>query len=354
MRDMINKHKTVADPHYCVRVTSDEGKPGRDLLERFQDNDKDIPTILTSSQMLTTGVDARNVRNIVLDRAIGSMVEFKQIVGRGTRIFDGKDYFTILDFRGATNKFYDEDWDGDPVEVEVAPAADTEESSPTEYAPPAGTTDDNPATGPGCLETREPAEQLTVRLSDSRELKVIDVEIRYIDENGRPLSAQQFVERLMRKLPGLFSSVEELRETWSDPDQREILLNKLAQAGFDREQLATLRRMFAAEESDLFDLLAFLAFEQPMQKRRARAEATRDKTAFFARFDQQPARDFLDFVLSRYEETGVSELSRDRIPGLIKMSGLGTTRDASQAFGGSPANVLAAFRDLQHELYHNL
>ena len=354
MRDMINKHKTVADPHYCVRVTSDEGKPGRDLLERFQDNDKDIPTILTSSQMLTTGVDARNVRNIVLDRAIGSMVEFKQIVGRGTRIFDGKDYFTILDFRGATNKFYDEDWDGDPVEVEVAPAADTEESSPTEYAPPAGTTDDNPATGPGCLETREPAEQLTVRLSDSRELKVIDVEIRYIDENGRPLSAQQFVERLMRKLPGLFSSVEELRETWSDPDQREILLNKLAQAGFDREQLATLRRMFAAEESDLFDLLAFLAFEQPMQKRRARAEATRAKTAFFARFDQQPARDFLDFVLSRYEETGVSELSRDRIPGLIKMSGLGTTRDASQAFGGSPANVLAAFRDLQHELYHNL
>jgi type I restriction enzyme R subunit len=92
MRDMINKHKAVSDPKYCVRVTSDEGKIGRDLLELFQDNDKDIPTILTSSQMLTTGVDARNVRNIVLDRVIGSMVEFKQIVGRGTRVFEGKDY----------------------------------------------------------------------------------------------------------------------------------------------------------------------------------------------------------------------------------------------------------------------
>lgn len=354
MRDMINKHKTVADPYYCVRVTSDEGKPGRDLLERFQDNDKDIPTILTSSQMLTTGVDARNVRNIVLDRSIGSMVEFKQIVGRGTRIFDGKDYFTIVDFRGATNRFYDEDWDGDPVSVETSATLGTDDPQPTGYAGHPAEDGGGFSTGHGGLETREPTEKLTVRLSDTREFKVIDVEIRYIDENGRPLSAQQFVERLMVKLPGLFSSAEELRETWSDPDQREMLLNKLTQTGFDGEQLATLRRMFAAEESDLFDLLAFLAFEQPMEKRRTRAEATRANTAFFEQFDQKPARDFLYFVLNRYEETGVSELARDRMPGLIKMSGLGTTRDASQAFGGSPANVLAAFRHLQHELYHCL
>lgn len=354
MRDMINKHKTVADPYYCVRVTSDEGKPGRDLLERFQDNDKDIPTILTSSQMLTTGVDARNVRNIVLDRAIGSMVEFKQIVGRGTRIFDGKDYFTIVDFRGATNRFYDEDWDGDPVDIETSAISGSAPPQPAEYDEHPTGNDNGISTGPGGLETRDSAEKLTVRLSSTREFKVIDIEIRYIDENGRPLSAQQFVERLMVKLPGLFSSPEELRETWSDPDQREILISKLAQTGFDGEQLATLRRMFAAEESDLFDLLAFLAFEQPMQKRRARAEAIRANTAFFAKFAQQPARDFLYFVLNRYEETGVSELARDRMPGLIKMSGLGTTRDASQAFGGSPAKVLAAFRSLQHELYHSL
>jgi type I restriction enzyme R subunit len=351
---MINKHKIVADPYYCVRVTSDEGKPGRDLLERFQDNDKDIPTILTSSQMLTTGVDARNVRNIVLDRSIGSMVEFKQIVGRGTRIFEGKDYFTIVDFRGATNRFYDEDWDGDPVSVETPATFGTDDRQPSEYdgchAGEAG----GCSTEPGGLEIREPTEKLTVRLSNAREFKVIDVEIRYIDENGRPLSAEKFVERLMVKLPGLFSSKEELRETWSDPDQREILLNKLAQTGFDGEQLATLRRMFAAEESDLFDLLAFLAYEQPMKKRRVRVEATKANTAFFEKFDQKPARDFLYFVLKRYEETGVSELARDRMPGLIKMSGIGTTRDASQAFGGSPAKILAAFRNLQHELYYSL
>ena len=346
MRDMINKHKTVADPYYCVRVTSDEGKAGRDLLERFQDNDRDIPTILTSSQMLTTGVDARNVRNIVLDRSIGSMVEFKQIIGRGTRVFDGKDYFTIVDFRGATNKFYDEEWDGDPV---IDDGQISEPPHPP-YGGQEGGNDEPGATGGG--DTGEPKEKLTVKLSDSRELKVIDVEIRYIDETGRPLSAQQFVERLMFKLPGLFSSVEELRETWSDPDKREILIQKLAQMGFDGEQIATLRRMFEAEACDLFDLLAFLAFEQPMETRRLRAETTRKNSTFFNQFEQQPARDFLHFVLNRYEETGVSELARDRIPGLIELSGLGTTRDASRAFGGSAANVLTAFRQLQYELYH--
>ncbi|RKX23564.1 MAG: DEAD/DEAH box helicase, partial [Candidatus Zixiibacteriota bacterium] len=346
MRDMINKHKTVADPYYCVRVTSDEGKVGRDLLERFQDNDRDIPTILTSSQMLTTGVDARNVRNIVLDRAIGSMVEFKQIIGRGTRVFDGKDYFTIVDFRGATNKFYDAEWDGDPV---------TDDGHVGEPPPPPYGKPEDGDNGTGTTEggdTTKPKETLTVKLSNSRELKIIDVEIRYIDETGRPLTAQQFVERLMFKLPGLFSSVQELRETWSDPDQREALIQKIAQSGFDAEQLATLRRMFAAEACDLFDLLAFLAFEHPMETRRVRANTTRSNSSFFDQFEQQPARDFLHFVLNRYEETGVSELARDRIPGLIELSGLGTTRDASRAFGGSATNVLTAFRQLQHELYH--
>ena len=112
MRDAINKYKTISDPDYCVRVTSDEKEIGRAYLERFQDNDKTIPTILTSSQMLTTGVDALNVRNIILVRNIGSIVEYKQIVGRGTRLYDGKDFFTIYDFTGATNTFRDEVWDG--------------------------------------------------------------------------------------------------------------------------------------------------------------------------------------------------------------------------------------------------
>lgn len=344
MRDMINKHKTVKDPHYCVRVTSDEGKIGRELLEKFQDNDKDIPTILTSSQMLTTGVDARNVRNIVLDRSIGSMVEFKQIIGRGTRVFEGKDYFTIIDFRGATNKFYDHDWDGEP---EAPEPGGTNEPTPPPYTSDPPVTDDPPTGDPG-----EPLPRLKIKLGKHRELKVIDIETRYIDENGKPLTLQEFVERLLQQLPGLFKSVEELRDIWSDPDQRETLLNKLVQAGFDKEQLTVLRRMFEAEECDVFDLLAFLAFEQPMSTRHYRAEAVRNNQDFFGQYQQDKAQNFLRFVLNRYEQTGVTELSRERLPALIELSGLGTTKDASQAFGGKPAHLLEAFKQLQHQLYH--
>lgn len=342
MRDMINKHKKVKDSHYCVRVTSDEGKIGRELLEKFQDNDKDIPTIITSSQMLTTGVDARNVRNVVLDRTVGSMVEFKQIVGRGTRVFDGKDYFTIIDFRGATNKFYDKDWDGEP---EAPEPGGTGEPKPPPYSPqPPG---EGPLPEPG-----ESKPKLKVKLGKHRELKVIDIEVRYIDENGKPLTVQEFVQRLVTQLPGLFKSVEELRQIWSDPDERETLLGKLVQAGFDTEQLATLRRMFEAEDCDVFDLLAFLAFEQPMATRKSRADEVRNNSAFFTQYKQEKAQRFLHYVLNRYEQTGSTELSRERLPALIELSGLGTIKDASTAFGGKPAYLLAAFKQLQQQLYY--
>lgn len=344
MRDMINKYKAVKDPHYCVRVTSDEGKVGRELLEKFQDNDKDIPTIITSSQMLTTGVDARNVRNVVLDRTIGSMVEFKQIVGRGTRVFDGKDYFTIVDFRGATNNFYDEEWDGEP---EAPEPGGTREPTPPPYTPEPHEGGDGPEPEPG-----EPRPRLKVKLGKHRELKVIDIETRYIDENGKPLTIQEFVERLIQQLPGLFTSVDELSDIWSDPDLREQLLAKLVQAGFDKEQLSTLRRMFEADDCDMFDLLAFLAFGQPMATRKSRAEAVRANITFFDQYQQEKAKQFLHFVLNRYEQTGVTELARERLPALIELSGLGTTKDASMAFGGKPAQLLAAFKQLQHQLYH--
>lgn len=344
MRDMINKYKTIRDPHYCVRVTSDEGKIGRELLEKFQDNDKDIPTIITSSQMLTTGVDARNVRNVVLDRTVGSMVEFKQIVGRGTRVFDGKDYFTIIDFRGATNKFYDEDWDGEP---EVLQTEKTSEIAPEPYVPEQPERDEGQE-----AESDETKSRLKVKLGKHRELKVIDVEIRYIDENGKPLTIQEFVEKLTQQLPGLFKSVDELREIWSDPDLREQLLLKLVQIGFDREQLSTLRRMFDADGCDIFDLLAFLAFEQPMATRKSRADAVRANSAFFDQYKQEKAKQFLHFVLNRYEQTGATELARERLPVLIELSGLGTVKDATMVFGGKPAYLLAAFKHLQQQLYH--
>jgi len=171
IRDSINKYKSVSDPDYCVRVTSDEWENGRTFLERFQDNDKDIPVILTSSQMLTTWVDALNVRNIVLVRNIWSIVEYKQIVWRWTRVFEWKDYFTILDFVGATNDFKDELWDWWPEEENLV---DSDSKNKTKRD-----SKDEKELWEWNIEIGEPKEKLRVKLADNRELKVIDIETRY-------------------------------------------------------------------------------------------------------------------------------------------------------------------------------
>src|SRR5207245_9411402 len=121
VRDLINQMKKSNDPNYCARVTANDGERGEQFLREFQDNEKTIPTILTTSQKLSTGVDARNIRNIVLMRPINSMIEFKQIIGRGTRLYDGKDYFTIHDFVKAHLHFSDPEWDGEPQEEEPCP-----------------------------------------------------------------------------------------------------------------------------------------------------------------------------------------------------------------------------------------
>src|SRR5699024_3201661 len=259
IRDGINQFKKVTDPEYCVRVTSDEGAIGRKYLEWFQNNDRDIPVILTSSQMLTTGVDARNVRNIVLTAPIGSMVEFKQIIGRGTRLFEGKDFFTIIDFVGATNKFYDDDWDGIP-EDEITIEETEEELPPIEEE----CLEDNikdpedeysePESEPEEESESEPKPEITiVELSNGRKLKIIDVETRYIDENGKPLTAKQFLEKLVGDLPHLYQSEEQLRNAWSNPETRKELLEKLSNLGFDSEQLQAMQQMIASPETDIFD-----------------------------------------------------------------------------------------------------
>lgn len=358
MRDFINLHKNNSDPHYCVRVTSNEGKIGRDLLELFQDNDKTMPVILTSSQMLTTGVDARNVRNIVLDRSIGSMVEFKQIVGRGTRVFEGKDLFTIIDFRGATNLFYDAEWDGDAVEVVDVPLMESDETNKSTesiidgWGEALNTLDEEPeysiVEDPPSSERKPKA---IIHLGKNREIRVIDIETRYVDEKGRPLSLQEFVDRLVEQLPGLFNSEEELQQQWADPDKRETLIEQLHEAGFDSEQLASIRQMFEAEQCDLFDLLAYLAFEQPMTTRKKRADAVRQNLEFFKQYENCKAKNFMHYVLNRYEQTGEQELLRKNLPTLINLSNIGTIRDAAAAFGGNPTLVLNAFKNLQQQLY---
>ncbi|TGV03391.1 EcoAI/FtnUII family type I restriction enzme subunit R [Flavivirga rizhaonensis] len=336
LRDYINKYKTVSDSNYCVRVTSDEGKHGRELLETFQDNDKDIPVILTSSKMLTTGVDARNVRNIVLTAPIGSMVEFKQIIGRGTRVFDGKDFFTIIDFVGATNLFYDAEWDGEPEELEGEGTL----GEPTPKPP-------RPVKESG--EPYEHKEKLIISLSNGRQLKVTDIDTRYIDENGKPLTSREFLEKLIGELPAIYKDETHLRKIWSNPDTRADLLKQLGQLGFDNEQLNDLRNMIATPECDIFDVLSHISFNSNLMTRKQRVKFVKDEPEFFEVYKNLEAREFLEFILKHYQDYGIQELQRDKLGDLVKLK-LGTPKDAKTAFGDMKT-LLKAYYELQENIY---
>lgn len=340
MRDSINTYKTIKDPDYCVRVTSNEWEIGRTYLERFQDNDKTIPTILTSSQMLTTWVDAKNVRNIVLLRNIGSMVEFKQIIGRGTRLFDGKDFFTIIDFTGATNKFYDDNWDGEALEeTESSATWWSEESKPHKELPPKSRE-----------EEFTPKEKLEVQLADDRVLKITNIETRYIDENGKPVSATEFLQKLIGKLPELYKDEQQLRTLRANPETREKLLNKLSDVGIDKEQLEDLKTMFSAQDSDIFDILAHISFNSDIKKRVQRVAYVKDHKLIFEQYENFKAQEFLDFVLEQYAEHGIFELQRNNLGKLISLYKKWTVPEMALAFGGDE-RLKEAYYEVQEELF---
>ncbi len=332
MRDSINKYKTIKDPDYCVRVTSDEGDVGRAYLERFQDNDKTLPTILTSSQMLTTGVDALNVRNIVLVRNIGSIVEYKQIIGRGTRLYDGKDFFTILDFVGATNEFRDEIWDGGEDITEPEPKTPPVPRKPRDL--PEGPT-----------EPKEPT--LIVELDAGREVKVIDIETRYIDpETGKLLSAKDFLMKLVDRLPMFYKDEAQLRKIWSNPDSREELLVHLTTIGIGEEQLQNLSRMFEAENSDIFDILAHLSYGTDIRYRTERRDIA---SSILDEYESLDARAFIEFLFTLYVRNGIREFRKDGLSGKIGLFGR-TPKDLATVFGSNAA-VKEVYYRVQEGLY---
>ncbi len=302
IRDLINQQKTSADSLYCCRVTANDGALGDQYLREFQDNEKTIPTILTTSQKLSTGVDARNVRNIVLLRPINSMVEFKQIIGRGTRLFDGKDFFTIYDFVRAHHLFNDPEWDGEPLEPEPDPEPRLPE--PPIPAPDGEAPEDEGDPAP-------PRERLVIRLADGKAREIQHMTATsFWSADGRPLSANQFLESLFGTLPEFFKDEDELRRIWSRPDTRRALLRNLEGRGFDGTQLAEIQRALAAEQSDLYDVLAYIAFALPRVTRQERAD--RARPSIHASFSEKQ-RAFLDFVLSQYISEGVEELDADKL-----------------------------------------
>jgi type I restriction enzyme, R subunit len=343
VRDLINQMKTSKDPNYCVRVTANDGALGDQHLRTFQDNEKTIPTILTTSQKLSTGVDARNVRNIVLMRPVNSMIEFKQIIGRGTRLFDGKDYFTIYDFVRAYEHFNDPEWDGEPVEpVPPRPGGGDEGVGPTPTGEDEG--DDQPEGG-----EEEPAarQRLKIKLADGKERTIQHMmATTFWSVDGRPMSAAEFITRLFGDLPELFKDEDELRALWGQPNTRKALLESLSEKGYGDEQLSEIRRMIDAEKSDLFDVLAYIAFALSPITREERVDTRREQ--IFSHYDHK-LQAFLDFVLCQYVKEGVGELDQAKLPHLLELK-YRAVSDAAAQLGGV-AQIRDAFIGFQRHLY---
>jgi type I restriction enzyme R subunit len=300
VRDLINQYKKNPDPMYCVRVTANDGLLGEEYLRQFRDNDRTIPTILTTSRKLSTGVDAHNIRSIILMRRINSMIEFKQIIGRGTRLFDNKEYFTIYDFVDAYLHFADDEWDGLPADpVEKPPISATPR-------PPYDPTD-----------APEPKVKVKVRLRDGKEREIQHMaSTLFYDPSGKPITAEEFMERLFGKLPDLFKNEDELRRIWSHPATRKAFLQKLADAGFGKEQLSIMQSLINAEKSDLFDVLEYVSFARQPIEREVRVAKAQSKIFTSLSTEQ---KQFLEFVLSKYIETGVEELDQEKLPELLKL-----------------------------------
>jgi len=338
VRDLINQAKQSKDPNYCQRVTANDGEIGEQHLRDFQDNEKSIPTILTTSQKLSTGVDARNIRNIVLMRPINSMIEFKQIIGRGTRLYEGKDYFTIYDYVKAHQHFLDPEWDGEPEPPEDIGDGE-DKPKPEGPRQPREPRDD---------ETPRRPERIKVRLADGKERTIQHMTCTsFWHPDGKPMSAQQFMELLFGKLPGFFHNEEELRVLWSAPDTRKKLLEGLADHGFGHEQLSEMQRIIDAEDSDLFDVLAHVAYAKSPVTREVRASAARIyiNTNFEAK--QQA---FLDFVLQHYVQAGVEELDAEKLTPLLRLRYHDSLADAVADLGPA-AEIGQAFTGFQKSLY---
>ena len=338
MRDAINKYKTVKDADYCVRVTSNEWEIWKIFLEKFQNNSKDIPTILTSSQMLTTWVDALNVRNIVLDRNIWSIVEYKQIIGRGTRVFDGKDFFTVYDFRWATTKFVDEIWDWLPEEDFEKEEKEKELQKQEKF--------ENIL--PKDEELKEKNEKIFVKLGDNREIKIINIETRYLDPStGKHLSSEDFIKKILGELPKFYQNEHDLRFAWADPETREKFLKNLEYIWLDAEQIENLKKIFEAEKSDIFDILAYISYGNEMKNRDERSKTAK---SILEKYKNPKAKDFLQFLLELYEREWIMNFKKDGLSSKIELFNRWLAREIAAEFGWVQ-ELKQAYYDLQKGIY---
>lgn len=353
VRDLINQYSNSMSPNYCHRVTANDGKLGEQHLSDFQDNEKSIPTILTTSQKLSTGVDAPEIRNIVLMRPVNSMVEFKQIVGRGTRLYDGKDYFTIFDFVKAHQHFQDPEWDGEPQEPEPTTGGTRKPCSVCKESPcKCEKPDPEPCPDCGYLECiceggEEEEKMVRIKISESKFLEIDSmIKTTFWSPTGKPISSGDFIKQLYGDIPTFFKDEEELRKIWSLPDTRKKLLEELSENGYSNQQLEELRKVISGgKDSDLFDVLSYVAYHKTVVPRLDRATKAKVQIQNYNPKQQE----FLNFVLEQYVSKGVEELDESKLPVLLTLK-YNAISDAKRALGDIKS-IRENFIGFQEHLY---
>jgi len=334
-----NPDLAAANNRYVMRITGDNDE-GKAQLDNFIDPESTFPVIATTSQLMSTGVDAQTCHLIVLDKRINSMTEFKQIIGRGTRINEdyNKLFFTIMDFKRATALFADPDFDGDPVQIyepdagdSVVPPDDAPQAD-SEYLP-GGAIGDLPATG-------EPPTKYYV---DDVEVSVVSERVQYLDANGKLIteSLKDYTRKTVRKA---YTSLTAFLNAWNCAERKQAVVDELAGQGVFLDELAEQ----VGRDYDPFDLVCHVAFDQPPLTRRERAERVQ-KRHVFANYGEK-ARAVLQALLQKYADSGIRSVESLDILKVAPLSTFGTPVEIINLFGGKK-NYLAAIHELETELY---
>jgi type I restriction enzyme, R subunit len=341
-----NSDLAAANSKYVMRITGDNDE-GKAQLDNFIDPESTFPVIATTSQLMSTGVDSQTCRLIVLDKRINSMTEFKQIIGRGTRINEAynKFFFTIMDFKRATTLFADPGFDGDPVQV-YEPKPD-EPPVPPDDAPEAGVDDPSATTAmeysSGGLEPDIGRERPPKYYVDDVEVSIVTERVQYLDANGNLIteSLKDYTRKAVRKT---YTSLGAFLNVWKEADRKQAIIEELSGRGVFLDELAEQ----VGRDFDAFDLICYVAFDQPPLTRRERVEKVR-KRNLFAQYGDK-ARSVLDALLVKYADTGLTSVESLEILKVDPLTTFGTPVEIVRLFGGKQ-DYIAAIRELENALY---
>ena len=348
--------EAAANRRYVVRITSDDTE-GKAQLSYFIDNDEPFPVIATTSKLLSTGVDAKTCKLIVLDQTINSMTEFKQIVGRGTRIREDyqKLYFTIMDFKGATRLFRDPDFDGDPVTIyepgvddPIIPPDDLDNGNGNDESEPDDEFEGGGDSGPSPV-----SEPRLKYVLDNVNVRPGVERIQYLDADGqlKTESYQVFIkEQIKRSLLDRFTSLEDFLNRWTKAERKQVIVNELNEIGVDIEVLQNA--VPNADEFDVFDLVSHIAWDAKPLTRRERA-ANVKKRNYFAKYGEQ-ARAVLEALLDKYANHGIVDLEDANILDLPPFNEFGTRTQIRRGIFGGSEEFSKALTELEEAIYQQL